>query len=171
MKDVICYRSSNVDELRKIAKIRNVSLSTITAEIIDEYLHKNKFIKKYDTMRDGRKLISSAFENLDPSVFEKLATIDADEFVRGAKMSINDFSLENILSSFRGWIDINKLKLSEFDENERIRWLCETKMGKNYNEITANAFKKALENFGFSSNVEAFSDDDFEIIFSKNKTK
>ena len=40
-------------------------------------------------------------------------------------------------------------------------------MGKNYNEITANAFKKVLENFGFGSNVESFSEDDFEIIFSK----
>ena len=116
MKDVICYRSSNIDELRKIAKIRNVSLSTITEEIIDDYLHKNTFIKKYDSMRDGKKFIAYAFENLDPSVFEKISTIDANEFVRGVKMSMNDFSLENILSSFRGWMKLTELLLT--NENQ-----------------------------------------------------
>ena len=169
MKDVICYRTSDIDELRKIAKIRNVSLSTITGEIIHEYLQKHTFRQKYDSIRDGRKFISTAFDHLEPSVFDKIATIDAHEFVRGAKMSINDFSLENILSSFRSWIKVNNLKLSEFDENDRIRWVCETKMGKNYNQITAKSFSKVLEEFGFKANLESFCEEDFELIFLKKK--
>lgn len=169
LKDVISYRTEDLDNLKKIAKIRNVSLSTITREIIQDYFAKHEILDKYYMISDGRSFIASAFENLEPKVFDKIATIDANEFVRGAKMSMNDFSLQNLLSSFTGWVKINNLKLSEFDEEDRIRWICETKMGKNYNEITANSFKKALEIFGFVSNVESFSKDDFELVFLKKK--
>ena len=82
-------------------------------------------------------------------------------------MSMNHFSLENLLVYFKGWIEMNGLELSEFDENERIRWRCETNMGKNYNEICAKCFKMVLENFGVSTNVESSSHEDFEILFIK----
>ena len=167
MKNVISYRTDHFEELKKIAKIRNVSLSTFTGEIIQDYLHNRNIIRKYDLFNDGRKFISAAFENLNPSVFDKIATIGANECARGVKMSMNHFSLENLLTYFRGYIEINNLKLSEFDENERIRWLCETQMGKNYNEICANYFKKVLEKFQFSTNIESFDNESFELIFLK----
>lgn len=167
MKDVICFRTDNLDDLKKIAKIRNVSLSTITGEIIKDYLNNHTIIKKYDMFSDGKKFITSAFENLDPSTFEEISTAGANECARGAKMSMNNFTLQNLLSYFKGWIEINDLQLSEFDENERIRWICKTKMGKNYNQICGNCFKKVLENFGFSSIIDSFNDEFFEIIFSK----
>lgn len=170
MKDVVCYRSNNIEELRKISKIRNISLSTITAEIIDDYLHNHTLVKKYNMFSDGKKFLSAAFENLEPTVFEKIATIGAAECSRSAKMSMNNFSLENLLDYFRGWIEINNLKLSEFDENVRIRWVCETNMGKNYNKICGNCFEKVLGNFGFSVNIESISYEDFEIIISKQKS-
>lgn len=169
--DVISYRTPYLDDLKKISKIRNVSLSTITGEIIRDYLHNHTIIKKYDMFSDGKKFLSAAFENLDSSVFDKVATIGATGCVRGAKMSMNDFSLKNLLNYFRGWIEINNLKLSEFDENERIRWVCETNMGKNYNEICAKCFKMVLENFGFSANVEYICHEDFEMIFLKANNK
>lgn len=168
MKDVISYRTPHLDELKKIAKIRNVSMSTITGEIIENYLHNHSLLKKYDMFNDGKKFISAAFENLDPSVFEKVAAAGANECARGARMSMNDFSLNNILTYFREWIEINDLELSEFDENERIRWICQTNMGKNYNEICGNSFKIVLEKFGFRSNLEGSTQEDFEIIFLKN---
>ena len=167
LKEVISYRTNDIDALRKIARIRNISLSTITDEIIQDYLIKYKIRSKYDMISDGRKFVATAFEHLDPSVFDEIATIDANEFVRGAKMTLNKFSLENILVSFRGWAKTNNLKLIEFDENDRIRWICETKMGKNYNEITAKAFQKVLEKFGYRTNVESYSSDVFEMIFLK----
>jgi len=166
-KEVISYRTIHLDELKKISKIRNVSLSTFTGEIIHDYLHHRNIIKKYDMLNDGRQFISAAFETLDPSVFDQIATIGANECIRGAKMSMNHFSLENLLTYFREWIEINNLKLSEFDEKERIRWFCETNMGKNYNVIYANCFKKVLQKFGFSAIVESFSKEDFELIFLK----
>lgn len=167
MKDVISYRTPHLDELRKIAKIRNVSVSTITGEIIHDYLHNHTLEKKYDMFNDGKKFLSAAFENLDPSVFDKVAAIGAAECARGAKMTMNNFSLQNLLSYFKGWMEMNGLELSEFDETERIRWRCETNMGKNYNEICANSFKKVLESFGFSTIVESHCTEDFEIVFSK----
>ena len=168
MKDVISYRTPYLEELRKIAKIRNVSVSTITGEIIHNYLHNHTLEKKYNMFNDGKKFLSSAFESLDPSAFDNITTIGATECARGAKMSMNDFSLQNLLSYFKGWVKINNLKLSEFDETERIRWRCETNMGKNYNNICSNCFKKVLESFGFSTIVESYSNEDFEIVFSKN---
>ena len=166
-KEVISYRTKHLDELKKIAKIRNVSLSTFTGEIIQDFLHNQKIIKKYDMVYEGRKFISAVFENLDPSAFDKIATIRATEIVRGAKMSMNHFSLENLLSYFREWIKTNNLKLSEFDENDRIRWYCETNMGENYNEICTKYFKKVLEKFGFRTYVDYSNDKDFELIFFK----
>ena len=171
LKDVISYRTPYLEDLRKIAKIRNVSLSTITGEIIENYLNEHNNIIRYDLIRDGKKFISSAFQNLDPTVFEKIATIGAKEYARGAKKSINNFSLPNLLVYFRKWIEINKFTLSEFDEGERLRWILETNMGKNYNEISANIFKKALEKFGYSSNIESFTDEDYELVFLKKKIK
>lgn len=167
MKDVISYRTDYLEELKKISKIRNISLSTITGEIIKDFLQNHTIIKKYDLFSDGKKFISAAFENLEPVVFDKIATIGATEFTRAAKMSMNQFSLENLLNYFSGWMELNKLKLSEFDENNRIRWICETKMGKNYNEICANCFKKVFEKFCFCANVESFTDEDFELVFLK----
>ena len=171
MKDVISYRTPYLDELKKIAKIRNLSLSTITGEIIEDYLHKHQIIKKYDMFHDGRKFLSVAFDYLDPSIFDKIIEAGANEYARGAKMNMNDFSLENLLLYFREWMEINNLQLSEFDENERIRWVCRTKMGKNYNEISANIFKNVLEKFGFMCNLESHSDDGYEIVFLKKKNR
>ncbi len=167
MKDVISYRTPYLEELRKIAKIRNVSLSTITGEIIHDYLQNHALEKKYDMFYDGKKFLSAAFDNLDPSVFDKIARIGARECARGVKMIMNNFSLQNLLSYFKGWIEINDLELSEFDETERIRWRVETNMGRNYNDICANSFKKVLEGFGYSTIVESNSTEDFEIVFSK----
>ena len=135
MKDVITYRTNDLDNLKKMAKIRNVSLSTITGEIIREYVHEKMILKNLTTIKNGRKFISAAFNHLDPSVFEKIETIGATEFCRSAKMSMNNFSLDNVLRYIKEWIQSNNFKLSEFDENNRIRWICETNMGKNYNQI------------------------------------
>lgn len=142
-------------------------MSTITGEIIKDFLHNHTILKKYDLFSDNKKLISTAFENLESTVLDKLVTIGVMEYTRGVKMSMNQFSLENVLNYFSGWIELNQLKLSVFDENERIRWICETKMGKNYNEICVNCFKIVLEKFGFHANVESFTNEDFEIIFLK----
>lgn len=146
-------------------------MSTITGEIIASYLNDHVNVLKYDMIKDGKKFISSAFETIDPSKFDKISTIGAKEYARSAKMSVNVFSLENLLIYFRKWVEINNLKLSEFDEDERIRWVCETKMGKNYNQISAEIFKKVLDQFGFISNVESFSDEDYEIVFLKKGNK
>ena len=171
MKDVISYRTPYLDELKKIAKIRNVSLSTITGEIIQDYLHKHQIIKKYDLFHDGRKFLSVAFENIDSENFDKIAEAGANEYAQGAKMSTNDFSLENLLVYFREWIDINNLQLGEFDENDRVRWVVRTNMGQKYNEISANIDKKVLERFGFRCNIESFSDENYELLFLKTKNK
>ncbi len=116
---------------------------------------------------DDRKFISVVFENLDPSIFDKIIAIRVNECYRGIKMNMNNFSLENLLTRFREWMEVNNLKLSEFDEEGCIKWLCETNMGKNYNEICAKSFKKVLEEFGIIANVESFNDEYFELSFLK----
>ncbi len=171
MKGVISYRTDDLDELKKIAKIRNLSLSTLTGQIIHDYLNNHSLIKKYDMFLDGKKFISAAFENLDPAVFDKVIEVGTKECTRGAKKSMNDFCLENLMNYFKGWIESNSLKLSEFDENDRIKWICETNMGEKYNIICVQCFKNVLENFSFNSNINSVGEDDFELIILKKNNK
>src|SRR3990170_5390852 len=108
MTSVISFRTTASEELKKIAKKKNISLAGVSAEIIENYVRSSHLISKYEMFNDGRKFIVSAFDNVVPSAFDKISEIGARECIRGAKMAMNEFTLENLLMYFRGWIELNQ---------------------------------------------------------------
>jgi len=99
MTDVLSYRTDKIEELKKLAKEKNVSLSQLSSDIIEEYLEFELLTSKYKMHRDSEKLISYIFEFLDESAMEKIIDFCTNEVVISIKTMTNDFSIASFFSS------------------------------------------------------------------------
>ena len=144
MTVVISYRTERIEELKKLAKEKDVSLSTLTSVIIGEYLDFHIMTENYKMLRLGRKAVSTAFENLDKQALEKVIKVASEEISKSVKTVITEPSLENLFPLVRKWFKYNDFDLKEFDETDTIKLVCKTNMSKNFNEYISKTLVKMV---------------------------
>ena len=169
MTDVLSYRTDKIEELKKLAKEKNVSLSQLTSDIIEEYLEFELLTSKYKMHRDSEKLISYIFEFLDESTMEKIIDFCTNEVVISLKTMTNDFSIASILNIIKNWLKFNNLTLDEFDEDSHIKLVCNNNLSRNWNIMNATVFTKIFEHFGYSGMVDSTQNGFLSFKISKQK--
>jgi len=170
MTDVLSYRTDKIEELKKLASKRNISLSQLSSDIIEEYLEFELLTSKYKMHRDSEKLISYLYELLDESTMEKIIDFNTEEVVNSIKTMTNDFSLANILNIIKKWLKFNNLTLDEFDEDSHIKLLCNNNLSRNWNIMNATVFVKIFEHFGYSGMVDSTQNEFLAFKISKQKS-
>ena len=75
MNNVITYRTDRIEELKKLAKEKKISLSRLTSTLIHDYLEHQIITKNFKMFCSGEKSLSVAFENLDKQTLEKIIKI------------------------------------------------------------------------------------------------
>ena len=103
MTDVLSYRTGKIERLKKLAKKRNVSLSQLSSDIIDEYLQFYDLTQKSDMYRDSKAMISFCFELLDKSDLDKVVALASKRVIQKIKTMIQEYSFENITDFIRSW--------------------------------------------------------------------
>ena len=170
MTEVISYRTEKLEELKKLAEARNVSLSQLSSDIIDEYLEFKELTTKYRMHRDSEKMISYVFEFLDESAIEKIINLVAEEAIDSMKTVTNDFSLVSILNLLKKWAKFNDIPIEEFSEDSYIKLVCKNNMSLNWNVMMAKGWIRLLEHFGYSSTEDFSKKQIFSIKISKQKS-
>ena len=169
MTEVISYRTEKIEELKKIAKARNVSLSQLSSDIVDEYLEFKELTTKYRMHKDSEKLISHVFELLDESSIEKIIEAYVEEHVDTIKTVTNDFSMPSILNLAKTWTKFNDIPIEEFSEESYLKLVCKNNMSLNWNKMIAKSWIKIFENFGHSGTEDLFKEGMFSVKISKQK--
>ena len=170
MTEVISYRTEKLEELKKLAKVRNVSLSQLSSNIIDEFLEFKELTTKYRMHSDSEKLISHVFELLDESAIEKIIDAYVEEHVDTIKTVTNDFSVPSILNLAKTWTKFNDIPIEEFSEESNLKIVCKNNLSLNWNKMIAKSWIKIFENFGHSGIEDVFKEGMFSVKISKQKS-
>lgn len=168
MTVVISYRTERIEELKKLAKEKDVSLSTLTSVIIGEYLDFRIMTENYKMLRLGRKAVSTAFENLDKQALEKVIKVASEEISKSVKTVITEPSLENLFLLVRKWFKYNEFDLKEFDETDTIKLVCKTNMSKNFNEYISKTLVKMV-NLSDYDGTALYEDGLMQVKISKQR--
>jgi len=170
LTDVISYRTEKGDELKKLSKKKNISLSQLTSDIIDEYLLFYSMNQHYDMLRESKKVVSFCFEFLSESDIEKVSDLNAEEATQSMKMVLHEYSFENITDLLRAWFKYNKFTVEEFEMDGNLKFACKNNMSKNWNIEVSSSITKTYKNFGYASVIESQEKGLFSFKISKQKT-
>ena len=166
MTHVITYRTDRIEDLKKLSKEKKISLSSLTSEIINDYLEYWIITKNFKMFCSGEKALSVAFENLDKQTLEKVIKIATNEATNSIKTMTNEFSLENISSIVRKWFKYNKFDLREFHEEDTVKLVCKTNLSKNFNEYISKVTTSIINQFGYNG-ISSNEDGIIQIKISK----
>jgi len=170
MTDVISYRTDRIEDLKKLSKEKNTSLSQISSEIIEEYLEFKNLKKQYRMHSESEKLISYVFKFLDESSLEKVIDMAADEAIRAFKISTNDFSLTNLIGLTKNWFELNDISFETYDDEFGLKLVSKNNMSENWNLMHSKGWIKIFEHFGFLGKEDYVSEGMFSIKISKQKS-
>ena len=170
MTDVVSYRTEKIDKLKKIAEQKNISLSQLSSDIIDDYLEFSLLVENYPMMRISKKLFSYSFSFFDDSELEKLIDFASKEANQTVKTIVSDYSLPNILLIVRTWFKYNDLKLQEFDETSSFKFVCKNENSLNWNKFITGCLLRLFKSFGYSGSLNSVEEGFFSISIVKNKS-
>ena len=168
INSVITYRTDRIEDLKKLAKEKEISLSSLTSTIIHDYLEHRIIAKNFKMFCSGEKALSVAFENLDKQTLEKVIKIATKEAANSVKIMTNEFSFENILSIVKKWFKYNEFDLKEFYEKDTVKLICKTNLSKNFNEYISKVTVNIINQFGYDG-ISSNEDDMIQIKISKQK--
>lgn len=168
MNNVITYRTDRIEDLKKLAKEKEISLSSLTSAIIHDYLEHQIITKNFKMFCSGEKALSVAFENLDKKTLEKVIKIATKEVANSIKTMTDEFSFEGIISIIRKWFKYNEFDLREFHEKDTIKLVCKTNLSKNFNEYISKVTVNIINQFGYDG-ISSNEDDIIQIKISKPK--
>ncbi len=97
MTDVISYRTDKGEELKKLAKERNVSLSELTNDIVNYYFEFFDLRTKMGIFKASSETISHCFSLISESDIHKSTDLGCQVISRYVKTITTDFSLENLI--------------------------------------------------------------------------
>ncbi len=155
MTDVLSYRTDKIEQLKKLAKKRNVSLSQLSSDIIDEYLQFYVLTQNYDMYRDSKEMISLCFELLDKSNLDKIVAFTIKGDIQSIKTIIQEYSFENITHWIGVWFKFNNFKVEEFDQGESLKFVCKNNMSENWNAVIAANLVGIYKYFGYDGVIES----------------
>ncbi len=169
MTDVITYRTEKGEELKKLAKERNVSLSQLTNDIVNYYFEFNDLRTKSNLLKQSSETISYCFSLISESDIHKATNLCSVVINRYVKTVTNDFSLANLIKIILNYYKYNDFTYSEFDEIDYIKIVCKNSMSKNWNEYLAMGLSKSLTHFGFDTVEDSAEDGIHSYKISKQK--
>lgn len=169
MVDVISYRTDKMEELKKLAQDKGLSLSRLTADIVEEYMDFYLLNEKYKMIHVSELVISMGFELLDESDLKKLYEVVVLEAVQSIKTMTNDFSFYKILQIILTWCRYNNLNIERFDEKGFLKIVCKNKMPKNWNAFVSKILIGVFKSFEFEGDVVSSENGLFSIKLEKEK--
>ena len=170
MTDVITYRTEKGEELKKLAKERNVSLSQLTNDIINNYFEYFNLRQSMDKFTGISEMISFSFSLISESDIRKTTDLLSKEITKYVKTITNDFSLANLIKIALNYYGYNHFKFSEFDEPDYIKIVCNNSMSENWNKYVLMGITKFFTDMGFDSVEDAAEDGihSYKILKQKN---
>jgi hypothetical protein len=169
MSGVISFRTDKMEELKKLAQDEGLSLSKLTAHLVEEYLDFYLLNEKYRMVHVSELVISIGFELLDESDLKKLNEAVVLEAVQSIKTMTNDFSFYKILQIILVWCRYNSLDIERFDEKGFLKLVCKNKMPKNWNIFVSRILIGIFKSFGFEGAIISVEKGLFSIKLEKEK--
>jgi hypothetical protein len=169
MTDVISYRTEKGEELKKLAKEKNSSVSHVTAEIIEEFF---SFRPPFDIIigyKDFRDALDSFIEKADESTIKKAIEISSLEAIQIVELQKDD-SLNTIAGIIKSFFIYNNMELREIDKDSFLKLACKNQMCKNWNVYASNIIVNIFNNFGYEGLVESIEPGFFSIRIAKQKS-
>jgi len=170
MTDVLSYRTDKIEQLKKLAKEKNISLSQLSSEIIDEYLQFYALTQKFDMYRDSKEMISFCFELIDKSDLDKVVALASKGDIQTIKTMIQEYSFENITDVIRSWYQFNNFKVEEFDQDGSLKFVCKNNMSENWNTVIATELVAVYKYFGYDGVIESKEKGLFDFKILKQKS-
>lgn len=168
MTDVLSYRTNKIKVLKKLAKEKNISLSQLSSDIIDNYLDYAKLYSRFDPYTDSREIISMCFESIDESVLDKVLEVSSSE-VSSAMKAIGVGSFEEVADIAETFFHINSFNLDQFDKGTHIEFVTKNPMPKNWNMYTSTVLTKLFKNLGYDGVIKSVEKGFFSVKISKQK--
>ena len=170
MTDVISYRTEKGEELKKLAKERNVSVSQLTNDIVNYYFEFFDLRQNMVMFKGSNEMMSFCFSLISESDILKTTDVLSKAITRYVKTITNDFSLANLIKIILNYYDYNHFKFSEFDETDYIKIVCKNSMPRNWNKYAARGISKFFTDFGFHTVEDSSEDKLHSYKISKQKS-
>ncbi len=169
MTDVVTYRTEKMEQLKKLAKEKNVSISQLTGDIVNYYFEFYD-LRNTKPLKASSEMISFCFSLLSESDLQKTTDLVNKEITRFVKTITTDFSLENMLKLIRNYYKYNHFEFSEFDETDHIKIACKNPMSRNWNKNAVTGLSKFLNDIGLATVVDSSDDRFHSYKISKQKS-
>ncbi len=170
MTDVISYRTEKIEQLKKLAQERNVSVSQLTNDIVNYYFEFFDLRQNMGMFKGSSEMMSFCFSLISESDLLKTTDLLSKVITRYVKTITNDFSLANLIKIILNYYDYNHFKFSEFVETDYIKIVCNNSMPKNWNKYAARGISKYFNDFGFAAAEDSSEDGLHSYKISKQKS-
>lgn len=170
MTDVISYRTEKGQELKKLAKERDVSVSQLTNDIVNYYFEYLDLRQNMVMFKGSIEMMSFCFSLISESEIPKTTNLLGKVITRYVKTITNDFSLANLIKIILNYYSYNHFKFSEFDETDYIKIVCQNSMPKNWNKYAVMGLSKFFTDFGFHTVEDSSEDKLHSYKISKQKS-
>jgi len=168
MTDAVTFRTEKMEQLKKLAKEKNVSISQLTGDIVNYYFEFND-LRNAKPLKASSEVISFCFSLLSESDLQKTTDLVNKEITRFVKTITTDYSLENMLKLIRNYYKYNHFEFSEFDETDHIKIICNNPMSSNWNKNAVTGLSKFLNDIGLATVVDSSDDRFHSYKISKQK--
>ena len=169
MTDVVTYRTERMEQLKKLAKERNVSVSQLTGDIVNYYFEFFD-LRNAIPFKGSSEMMSFCFSLLSESDLQKTIDLASHEISRFVKTVTIDFSLENMIKIILNYYRYNHFKFSEFDETDYIKIVCNNPMSRNWNKNAVKGLCIFLNEIGFATVEDSSEDGLHSFKISKHKS-
>jgi len=169
MNSVITYRTNRVEDLKKLAKEKEISLSQLSADIIDEHFEFAKLYSAFERYTDSREIVSICFESIDKPSLDKVLKIATKDVTAGMKaLGVDSFLklTDKAMTYFR----LNSFKLEQFDKGSHVNFVSKNPMPKNWNIYVSTVITRLYKNLGYDGLVESAEKGFLSFKISKQKS-
>ena len=171
MTGVISYRTDLFEALKKLAKSKGVTISTLTSSIVENYLNYYQSTEERNFIAMPRDMLSLIYDSLKESQFDEIIQLTTEGAVRDIKLNFHVITHESIGKYIQAWFDHNGFSLKTLEVDNQIKYACRNDMGKNWNLITSKILVTIFDAFSFKGNVDDARNRFFSIKINERKSK
>lgn len=171
MTGIISFRTDLLEALKKLAKSKEVTVSTLTSNIVENYLNYYQSIEERNFIAMPRDMLSLIYDSLKESQFEEIIQITTEGAIRDIKLNFHVITHEIIGKYILEWFDHNGFSLKTSEVDNQIKYACSNDMGKNWNLISSKILVTIFNAFGFKGNVEDARNRFFSIKINQSKSQ
>jgi len=154
MNSIITYRTDRIEDLKKLAEEKEISLSQLSGDIISDYFEFAKLYSTIERYTDSREIVSICFESMDKSSLDKLLEIAINDITTGMEALCVD-SFEKLTDKALTYFRLNSFKLEQFDKGSHVNFVSKNPMPKNWNIYVSTVITRLYKNLGYDGLVES----------------